>query len=195
TQTPLVIVIRGITGIAGQLPDNQPVENSLRTLAQEAVDLQSRLRQIVNAVFPAGLRYDGLAGAISTRVRSLELNDDIEIVVDIPFHSPDQRWLERSVSTSRPPRGGARVEALLPLPRGGESQTPVRSFGRSLSSKGRDVLDARIKAALLPLRGRNRCGEDLTAIETETLRLVVEGHTNKAIADIFGLSEKTTARR
>ncbi|MGH3809546.1 MAG: LuxR C-terminal-related transcriptional regulator [Pseudonocardiaceae bacterium] len=57
------------------------------------------------------------------------------------------------------------------------------------------MLDARIKAALLPLRGRNRCGEDLTAIETETLRLVVEGHTNKAIADIFGLSEKTTARR
>jgi signal transduction histidine kinase len=184
-------VIRGITGIAGQLPDNQPVENSLRTLAQEAVDLQSRLRQIVNDVFPAGLRHDGLAGAIATRVRSLGLGDDIEVVVDIPFHSPDQRWPERielaayflisealqnaikhsggstvwisveetagdlriridddgrglppagsgvrgkglanmsarvepfngSVDTSRSPRGGVRVEALLPLPRGGE---------------------------------------------------------------------------
>ncbi|MGH4007786.1 MAG: response regulator transcription factor [Pseudonocardiaceae bacterium] len=57
------------------------------------------------------------------------------------------------------------------------------------------MLDAKIKAALLPLRGRNRLGEDLTAIETETLRLMVEGHTNKTIADIFGLSEKTIAMR
>ncbi|MGQ0717394.1 MAG: sensor histidine kinase [Pseudonocardiales bacterium] len=192
TQTPLAIVIRGITGIAGQLPGNRPVENSLRTLAQEAVDLQSRLRQIVNDVFPAGLRHDGLAGAIATRVRSLGLNDDdIEVVIDIPFHSSDQRWPERielaayflisealqnaikhsggstvwisveetagdlriridddgqglppaghgargkglanmsarvepfngSVEISRSPRGGVRVAALLPLPRGGE---------------------------------------------------------------------------
>ncbi|MGQ0717393.1 MAG: response regulator transcription factor [Pseudonocardiales bacterium] len=65
----------------------------------------------------------------------------------------------------------------------------------ALIKEGRNVLDAKIKAALLPLRGRNRLGEDLTAIETETLRLVVEGHTNKAIADIFDLSDKTIAMR
>lgn len=65
----------------------------------------------------------------------------------------------------------------------------------ALVKEGRNVLDAKIKAALLPLRGRNRLGEDLTATETETLRLVVEWHTNKAIADIFGLSDKTIAMR
>jgi len=59
----------------------------------------------------------------------------------------------------------------------------------------RNVLDDKIKAALLPLNGQNHPGERLTATEMETLRLVVEGHTNDRIAAICGVTVKAIDTR
>ncbi|MGH3814862.1 MAG: histidine kinase, partial [Pseudonocardiaceae bacterium] len=52
-QSPLAAVIRRITGIARQTPGEQPADNSLLALAQDAVQLQSRLTQIVNDLYPS----------------------------------------------------------------------------------------------------------------------------------------------
>lgn len=59
----------------------------------------------------------------------------------------------------------------------------------------RNVFDHQIEAALLPQRGQNHPGEALTPIEIRTLRHMVEGHTNEAIAAIFGVSVKAIDTR
>ena len=61
--------------------------------------------------------------------------------------------------------------------------------------EGLNVLDDGIRAALLPLRGRDRPGEDLTPVEMKTLRLLVEGYTNEAIAEIFDVKLATINTR
>lgn len=187
-QSPLSAVIRRITGIARQPPRDQQADNSLLALAQDAVQLQSRLTQIVNDLYPSGIQQDGLAGAVTARLRSLQI-DDVDVVVDIPYlrwperielaayfllsealqnaikHSggstvwilvdetdgdlrvridddgrgwpsppdPENRGhglanmrarvelLNGSIDMSRSPRGGARIEALFPLPRNDRS--------------------------------------------------------------------------
>lgn len=185
-QSPLAVVIRRMTGIAHELPDDQPAENDMLILVEDAVQLQSRLTQIVDDLYPSGMSQDGLAGAVAVRLRSLRLDpDEVNVVVDIPYarwpehlelaayflisealqnvikHSEgssvwisvketgdalrvlvddDGRgwpadWrpevpgrglanmraridlLNGSINIGRAPRGGGRVEALLPLPR------------------------------------------------------------------------------
>jgi len=95
-QTPLATVIRRITGIAQQLPEDRTADDDLHTLVQDAVELQSRLTQIVHDVYPSGMKHDGLAGAVAARLRSVEPDRyGIEAVVDVPYRGPDRRWPER----------------------------------------------------------------------------------------------------
>ncbi len=61
--------------------------------------------------------------------------------------------------------------------------------------EGLNVLDDGIRAALLPLRGRDGLDEHFTPAEMRTLELMVEGHKNKAIAEILGLETRTIDMR
>ena len=51
----------------------------------------------------------------------------------------------------------------------------------------RDYLRARA-------RRRRRCGDPLTPRETEVVKLIAEGHTNREIAETLVISEKTVER-
>ncbi|MGH3717625.1 MAG: sensor histidine kinase [Pseudonocardiaceae bacterium] len=91
-QTPLGVVIRGMTGIAHELPDDQPAGSSLLTLVEGAVQLRSRLKQIVDDLYPSGMSRFGLADAVAVRLRSIRLDPgEIDVIVDIPY----ERWPDR----------------------------------------------------------------------------------------------------
>ncbi len=58
-----------------------------------------------------------------------------------------------------------------------------------------NVIDAHIGEQLVPLRRKGYRGEQLTERDIETLRLVVEGKTNKQIAEELNVSPKTVHTR
>lgn len=73
----------------------------------------------------------------------------------------------------------------------------TREIARAIAliNEGLNVLDNGIRAALLPVRGRDRLGEDLTPTEMETLRLLAEGYTTDAIAEISNVKPVTINTR
>jgi DNA-binding NarL/FixJ family response regulator len=66
----------------------------------------------------------------------------------------------------------------------------IRAVGR-----GQNVVDAHIGEQLVPLRRGGYRGEQLTERDVETLKLVVEGKTNRQIAQELTVSPKTVHAR
>lgn len=91
-QGPLGSVVRRI----GDLADDGRAGSDLLTLGQDARDLQSRITQIVHDLYPSGMNKDGLAGAVAARLRNVGLEQHtMDVDVDIPYRSPDERWPQR----------------------------------------------------------------------------------------------------
>jgi signal transduction histidine kinase len=88
-QAILAAVIRGVNATADRLPSDDTERTKLERLAESAVDVQERLGQIVQDVYPRGIRDDGLATAVSTLLDSIEpARFGIEVVEDIADPHP-----------------------------------------------------------------------------------------------------------
>jgi signal transduction histidine kinase len=92
-QTPIASLIRRIGNlrVVSSTPDRADQDELIR----DAARLQQRLVQIVHDIYPTGLRKDGLAAAISARLRGMDAHNKLKITVDIPHLPSKQRWPER----------------------------------------------------------------------------------------------------
>jgi signal transduction histidine kinase len=108
-QAILAAVIRGVNGTADRLPSDHPERIKLERLAENAMDIQVRLRQIVHDLYPRGIQEAGLATAITTLLDSIEpARLGIEVIEDIS--GPHLRVGDISESRDEDPNRWKRVE-------------------------------------------------------------------------------------
>jgi signal transduction histidine kinase len=108
-QAILAAVVRGVNGTADRLPSDHPERVKLERLAENAVDMQARLRQIVHDLYPRGIQEAGLATAIATLLDSVEpARFGIEVIEDIA--GPHPRVGDITERCDEGPKGWKRVE-------------------------------------------------------------------------------------